>query len=219
MNVLIVDDDVLLLQSNKIFLESKGFNVLCLSKGTEALEKIDNFNADIVILDIKMPETDGYTLCEQIKKKRDIPVIFLSSLEQTKDKVKAFKYGGDDYMVKPFSFEELYYRILARAKENNFREEICNIDNFILKDGFLVSDIQKIQLTDKEENILKLLINNKGKVYNLEDIYEIIWGTRSNNDTRVVRIHMSNLRKKLTKISGGKEYIRNHWGEGYEFRI
>jgi len=220
--ILIVEDEEITLDISRNYLKKMGHDVKTAYNSKAAKELLEVFEPDCVVLDILLPDGSGLALCEHIKKKYDCPVIFVSALSAEEDRVNGFMTGGDDYMVKPFSPVELYYRINARIKHGLIKgrqHEVMRFQDMEIdisgKECRLKG--QKLDLTRKEFEILMLLGKQNDRVFTLEDIYTAIWGIDDDKDTRTVQTHVSNLRKKIAKATGSKEYISTIWGTGYKF--
>lgn len=218
MNILIVDDEELIRNVIKEYAHSEGYNTLEASDGLEAIKIVENNNIDLIILDIMMPNLDGFSSCKEIKKIKNIPIIILSARKEEFDKLYCFDLGIDDYITKPFSPKELMARIKAVTKRNNI------VDKFIYKGleidylGHTVYiDGNEIKLTPKEYEILTFLVKNKNIAVSRETILSNLWGYTFFGDDRTVDTHIKKLRNNL-----GPNYrdliitIRNM---GYKFEV
>lgn len=219
-NILIVDDELGIVTLLKDYFVINGYTVLTAMNGSEALQKVAQ-NPDIILLDINMPDIDGYEICSKIRKYISCPILFLTAKVEEKDKINGFRVGGDDYIVKPFSIDELGARVAA-----HLRREYRNINKttaIFTKD--LVIDYGQrcvyfnnnpIQLAKKEFDIVELLSMNSGQVFDKERIYEKIWGYDSEGDSNVVAEHIRRIRSKLATYSP-ETYIVTVWGLGYKW--
>lgn len=218
MNILIVDDEELIRNVIKEYCAFEGYNTLEANDGLEAIKMVKDNNIDLIILDIMMPNLDGFSSCKEIKKIKNIPIIMLSARKEEIDKLYCFDLGIDDYITKPFSPKELMARIKAVTKRNNIG------DKFIYKGleidylGHTVSiDGGEIKLTPKEYEILTFLVKNKNIAVSRETILSKLWGYSFFGDDRTVDTHIKKLRNNL-----GPNYrdliitIRNM---GYKFEI
>ncbi len=202
--ILIVEDEEITLDISRNYLKKMGHDVKTAYNSKAAKELLEVFEPDCVVLDILLPDGSGLALCEHIKKKYDCPVIFVSALSEEEDRVKGFVSGGDDYMVKPFSPIELYYRINARIKHGLIKGKQLELMRFedmeidISRKECRVGG-QKLELTKKEFEILLLLARQRERTFTLEDIYTAIWGIDDVKDTRTVQTHVSNLRESLSR--------------------
>ncbi|GFI60955.1 alkaline phosphatase synthesis transcriptional regulatory protein PhoP [Clostridiales bacterium] len=218
--ILIADDEPDIVIMLKSFFESKGYFVLTATDGLEALSQASK-NPDIILLDINMPYIDGLSVCERIRSHICCPILFLTARIEDSDKIKGFAVGGDDYIIKPFSLAELEARVSAHLR----REERHSSRTHILFDGDLSIDFSnrclfykdsKIQLAKKEFDIVELLCQNPGQVFDKERIYERLWGYESDGDSTVVAEHIRRIRKKIACYTD-KIYLETVWGCGYKW--
>lgn len=218
--ILIADDerDILLMLGR--FFESKGFRVLPACSGEEALQQAEK-QPDIILLDINMPGTDGLEVCRRIRDHISCPILFLTARIEDEDKVQGFAAGGDDYIVKPFSLVELEARVRAHLR----REARHNSEGKIRFSGELTIDYAErclffadkpIVLAKKEFDIVELLSQNPGQVFDKERIYERIWGYDSQGDSSVVAEHIRRIRSKIAAYTDCA-YIETVWGCGYKW--
>ena len=217
--ILVVDDDNDIRALLKETLTIENYLVYEARDGKEALAILDD-SFDLVILDVIMPKTNG-----EIRKRFNIPILFLSAKSSEYDKYLGLEIGGDDYLIKPFSKVELLARInsLIRRyrKYQNFNKDDNN--NLYIKDlrldknNFRIyKNDQEIILTNIEYKILELLINNKNHIFTPEEIYSTIWNEPYDlGVNQIIMVHISNLRKKIGDDSKGMKYIKNIWGRGY----
>lgn len=223
--ILYADDDPRIREALQLLLECEGYETIEATNGNEVLSQLDE-SVDLVILDVMMPGIDGYTTCAEIRKKSAIPILFLTAKSQDSDMTMGFSAGGDDYLVKPFSYNELinrvkallrrYYVYGAKQSEESRLIRCCgNIE--IDPDQCLVRhDGKEIPLTDIEYRILHLLASHPKKIFSVQNIYESIWNEpyfySSNN---LVMVHIRNIRKKLGDDPQNCHTIRTVWGRGY----
>lgn len=223
--ILFADDDPEIREALKILLESEGYETIEASCGQEVLDVIDD-TIDLVILDVMMPEMNGYVVCSELRKLYTVPILFLTARSQDSDKTLGFSAGGDDYLVKPFSYNELinhvkailrrYYVYGAKVTQQSNIIHCCgNIEIDGISCSVKVNG-QEVILTDIEYRILLLLASNKKRIYSTQNIYEIIWNepyTYSSNNT--VMVHIRNIRRKLGDDPQNCHTIRTVWGKGY----
>ena len=215
--LLMIDDDLEVLNVNKKFFEDKGFKV---SKGEEIAKK---FKPGCILLDIMMPEIDGFELCRNIRKFSDVPILFLSGKVSEEDKLLGFEAGCDDYVEKPYSLNELYARINAHVKRAKTRTVVTerntvDIDPFYLdkeKHKLFYND-EEILISNKEYDLMLYLAMNTGKEITFEEIGIRLWGTYSENDRRNVMVNVSRLRKKIEDATGIDNLIETVWSKGYK---
>lgn len=217
MKILIVDDEKNIIEVIKEYSKAEGYLTDEATNGVMALNKLKNYNYDILILDIMMPEMDGYTLLKELPKERRIPTIILSARDEVYDKLQGFDLGIDDYVTKPFSPKELMARIKAVAtRSNTLTTNIYKKDT--LEINFLAHTIkidnQKIELTPKEFDILTYLIKNKNIAISREQLLSKVWGYDYFGDDRTIDTHIKMLRNNLGKYRNLIETVR---GTGYKF--
>lgn len=222
--ILIVDDDSNIVELIRLYLEKDGFDTVTASNGKQALEKFSSDAPDLIVLDVMMPEMDGWQVCREIRKTSDVPIIMLTAKGETFDKVLGLELGADDYMVKPFETKELVARIKAvlrrfESKEPEPSKEIVyphlsvNISNYELKiDGELV------EIPPKELELLYFLASNPNRVYTREQLLEEVWGFDYFGDSRTVDVHIKRLREKLEHIDANWQ-LKTVWGVGYKFEV
>lgn len=214
MNILIVDDEELIRKVIKEYLLLEGFNIYEAENGIEAVDVCKNYKINLVIMDIMMPKMDGYSACKEIKKFCDIPFIMLSARNQEYDKLIGFELGIDDYVTKPFSPKELVARVKAILKRNqqsdNLKLSGIEIDDLA---HVVYIDKEKIELTPKEYDLLKYLIENKNIALSRENLLSSIWGYDFYGDDRTVDTHIKTLRARLGKY---RDLIKTVRGMGYK---
>lgn len=225
LKILMVDDDWKLRNLLRIYLSKGGFDPVEAVDGREALLKMKNQTFDLIILDVMMPNMDGWEVCRLIRKIQSVPILMLTALDETKDKVQGLELGADDYLTKPFDPEELMARVHAlirraslglpeQTKNHMLRFPEITID----KDGrqVFVYDVA-IDLTHKEFELFLALAENRGRVLSREQLIEKIWGYDFEGDVRVVDIHVKNIREKLNRSGLAYNPIQTSWGVGYKF--
>lgn len=216
--ILIIEDDKDLVDMLEMFLEDKGIDVLKAYSSNDIPEDLSD--VDSILLDINLPKNNGFEICKQLRERWLMPILFLSARTNEEDKIKGLMLGGDDYITKPFSLEELYARIFTnltrrdREKnvfQNNQNNHSCNIEFGVC----LINGIE-IELTKSEYEILELLINNPKQIFSKERIYDGLWGIDGFGSPQVVSEHIRNIRNKFLQVSE-KEFIKTHWGLGYSW--
>ncbi|MGE7692102.1 response regulator transcription factor [Lysinibacillus sp. NPDC097214] len=220
--VLIVDDEQDMRNLIEMMLNNSKFETLTAASGTEAYDIIVREKIDLVLLDVMMPHEDGFAVCQSIRAMSNIPIIFLTARDANEDKVKGLTIGGDDYIVKPFTNDELVARIHAVLRRSGTNiEELqqkyvvfgpIKIDETARK---VSVDGKSIPLTLKEFELLHLFMNNPGNAYTREQLLERIWDIDYVGGTRTVDTHIKTLRIKLGKEAA--EHIQTVWGVGYRF--
>ena len=213
-SILVMEDDVNIQELIVEFLKAEGYDVDYASDGLEGIQLFKKKEYDLVLLDIMMPNLDGYSVCKMIRQTSNVPIIFLTALNEESNQLKGFELECDDYITKPFSFNLLIQRVKAVL-----RRVRINISNNLLIFEKLKLDLntysvqiddQNIELTLKEFNILKMLIEKYPQVVTRENLLDSIWGYDYYGDTRIVDAHIKNLRKKIIL-----PYIKTVKGIGY----
>jgi two-component system response regulator ResD len=218
-NILIVDDEAKIRELIKKYAVFEGHKVTEAANGMEAVEICRDHDFDIIIMDVMMPELDGFSACREIRKTKNIPMLMLSARGEEYDKIHGFEIGVDDYVVKPFSPKELMMRIDAivrRAGNNNPENDIVEIGG--LKINFtarIVSiDDEKIDMSPKEYDLLFYMVKNRGKALTREQILTEVWGYDYYGDDRTLDTHIKLVRKQLGEYA---KYIVTLRGVGYRF--
>ncbi|AST56480.1 chemotaxis protein [Thermoanaerobacterium thermosaccharolyticum] len=224
--ILIIDDEKEIVDLLKDSLERKGNTVLTAYNGKEGIEKAKEM-PDLIVLDIMMPDIDGYEVCRKIRDTVICPIVFLSAKQSEMDRIKGFALGGDDYVVKPFSLKELLARIDAHLRREKrailLNEEgkraLLNFKHITidLKSREVMVNGNPIGLTKKEFDVLELLSLHPGQVFSKEQIYEKVWGFDAEGDTTTVTEHIKNIRAKIENLDPDTEYIKTVWGIGYKW--
>lgn len=218
--ILIADDEIDIVKMLTSFFESKGFYVLPATSGVEVLKRVER-QPDIILLDINMPGLDGLEVCERIRNHISCPILFLTARIEDAEKVKGFAVGGDDYIVKPFSLIELEARVkahLRREARRNFEAQIKFAGDLTIdySERCLFFANKRVGLAKKEFDIVELLSQNPGQIFDKERIYERIWGYDSEGDSSVVAEHIRRIRTKIA-IYSDRAYIETVWGCGYKW--
>ena len=221
--ILIVDDEEEIISFLKDSLEEDGYEIFTACTGKEALQKIKLY-PDLILLDIMMPDMNGYEVCSNIRDVVSCPIIFLTAKVEEQDIVKGLAIGGDDYIEKPFSLKQLKARInahLRREKRNINSLDKANLYfknvSINLKNREVYCSGQLVTLTKKEFDIIEFLSINCGQVFSKEQIYEKIWGYDAEGDSASVAEHVKKIRQKLQKFDTEEEYISTVWGVGYKW--
>lgn len=212
--ILVIEDDIDIQDILKNHLTDAGYEVIITSNGVDG---ISNFSEDIslVLLDIMLPKIDGFGVCEVIRQKSQVPIIMLTALSDEENQIRGFEQQIDDYIPKPFSPKILLYKIAAILRRGSSESDDMNIivykDLRMDIDGFhLYRNEQEIILTQKEFELLRLLLENQGRVFTRQMLLDCLWGLDAYVEDRIVDSHIKNLRKKLTV-----DYIETIRGVGY----
>lgn len=214
--ILVVDDEPNILQFLEIGLQNEGFEVRTVQDGISALNHIKEFQPHVVILDVMMPGMDGFEVCRMLKKTENVAVIMLTARDEVDDRVKGLNLGADDYMVKPFSFEELLARIYARI-----RNQFPNLFGEVIIGPFTIDDRRReikfedrlLDLSPTEYELLKFLVLNHGLVLSKTMILDKVWGYDFGGEQNIVEVYIRSLRDKLNDKD--HQLIRTLRGSGY----
>lgn len=228
--ILIIEDDSAINDLIKINMELCGYEVLQASDGIKGFALAKQEVPNVIILDIMMPEVDGYTVAQRIRQNgvtKDIPILMLTALSQIQDKVKGFDIGVDDYLVKPFEMDELKVRVRALLKRTNqisealaTKELLAVGDITLLPESFSVKIKDKVtKLTPIEFDIFNLLFQNHGNMVSSSKLLSDVWGYSPDDEIETIRVHIRHLRSKIDKISNGKKYIETIYGGGYRLNV
>lgn len=223
--ILVVEDDKSIREMLTFALESEGFKVDSSKNGNEALKKNNEFKPNLVLLDLMLPDTNGFEVCKKIQHERDIPVIMVTAKNDIVDKVLGLEIGADDYITKPFHIKEVIARVnkslqriekaIKLEKEKNLIE--IGKDTYIDEDGrIVVKNGTEISLRPKEYELLHLLATNKGKAFSREELLDKIWSYDYFGELRTVDVHVRRLRAKLE--DNENKYIETVFGVGYKMR-
>lgn len=228
--ILVIDDDLAINELIKVNLELEGHKVIQAFDGTTGFALCKQELPSLVVLDVMMPEVDGFTVAQRIRKNpetSEIPILMLTALSQLDDKVNGFNIGVDDYLVKPFEMEELKVRVRALLKRTkqipvsaSTREILTLGEITLLPEIYSVKIGEKqAKLTPIEFDIFNLLFQNYGNMVSSAQLLKDIWGYSPDDDIETIRVHIRHLRSKLDKISNGKKYIETIYGGGYKLNI
>lgn len=223
MRILLVEDDHSIARLEKNYLEIEGYEVLVESKGdlTYIMSVVDSI--DLMILDLMLPESDGFEICRQVRAKVDIPIIIVSAKDQDMDVVLGLGLGANDYIKKPFSPTELVARVranisnykrLAGKKDDNEQVEINGVVLDKRANRVLVKG-QSADLTKLEFEVLELLMKNRGRVFSKKEIYERVWGQDALGYYETVAVHIRRIREKIENDDDSTKLITTMWGVGY----
>ena len=188
--ILIVEDDADIAAIERDYLELSGYEVTICSDGTSGLNAALTENCDLLLLDLMLPGTDGFTICRAVREKKDIPILMVTALGKDVDKIRGLGFGADDYIEKPFSPSVLVARVKAHLAQYH-------------------------RLKNKEYELLLFLMRHPGQVFSREDLYEMIWGLESMGDNITVAVHMNRLREKIEDDPSHPTLLQTVWGVGY----
>ena len=222
--IMIVDDDRNICELLRLYIEKEGFETAIANDGKAAVQMFDSVNPDLMLLDIMLPELDGWQVCREIRKKSQCPIIMLTAKGEVFDKVLGLELGADDYVVKPFETKEVIARINAvlrrigkkeysQLKEVNYENISINLTNYELK----VKGVQ-IDTPPKEMELIYHLASNPNRVFTRDQLLDEVWGFDYYGDSRTVDVHVKRLREKLEGVSD-KWSLKTVWGVGYKFEV
>ncbi len=228
--ILVIDDDNAINELIKVNLELDGHTVIQALDGIKGFALCKQEIPSLVVLDVMMPEVDGFTVAQRIRKNdetKNIPILMLTALSQINDKVTGFNIGVDDYLVKPFEMDELKVRVRALLKRTHqipqsasTREILTLGEVTLLPETYSVKINDKtVKLTPIEFDILNLLFQNHGNMVSSAKLLKDVWGYSPDDDIETIRVHIRHLRTKLDKIANGKKYISTIYGGGYKFEV
>jgi len=222
--ILIVDDEENIVQLIEYNLNKAGYQTISADNGQKAVSLARKEQPDLIVLDVMLPELDGFDVVREIRKESTVPVLMLTARAEEFDRVLALELGADDYLTKPFSTRELVARVKAILRRVN--KESAGETRNILKGGPVTIDVdchqvflhdQEVQLTAKEYELLKLLISHKGRVFSREKLLEQLWDYDYFGDTRTIDVHIRHLRKKIEPDTANPGHIVTVRGVGYKF--
>ena len=224
MKILVVDDEKEIADLVELYLKNEGFEVVKCFDGKSARQAIDNQSFDLAVLDVMLPDIDGFSICAAIRKKHTYPVIMLTAKVGDIDKISGLTIGADDYVTKPFNPLELTARIKAQLRRSTQYNEKKADDDYREIGGLEVDNSthkcylfgEEINLTPTEFNILWLLCRNEGKVVSTEDIFETVWGEKYLDSNNTVMVHIRRIREKLHEPSRNPRFVKTVWGVGYK---
>ncbi len=223
-HILVVDDEPRMARFVRMNLELEGYNISTAANGTEALAKVREELPDLVLLDVMMPEMDGYEVLERLRQISTVPVIMLTVKSEEADKVRGLELGADDYVTKPFSPRELASRVkaaLRRAEMPNPGQKSTVVIDDNLTVDFQRREVQvggkRVKLRPTEYRLLYHLVSNAGWVMTHETLLSKVWGYEYRDDTQLLRLYVTYLRQKIEPDPGNPRYIFNERGVGYRF--
>ena len=225
MKILVVDDEKLPVKGIKFNLENDGYEVVTGADGMDAVELAAAGDIDLIVLDLMMPRMDGLEACTKIREFSDVPIIMLTAKSEDMDKLMGFEHGADDYLTKPFNILELKARIralLRRAGSTGKQQaDVLACDHISIDRSArnAYNDGRLVDLTQKEFDLVELLMRNPNRVYSREALLDAIWGYDNSSDIRTVDVHIRRLREKLERTPASPEHIMTKWGVGYYFKF
>lgn len=224
--ILVVDDDLNICELLRLYLEKEGYTVILANTGMQAVRSFTEHQPDLVLLDIMLPELDGWQVCREIRKFSNKPIIMLSAKGETFDKVLGLELGADDYITKPFEAKEVLARIKAvlrrtagttaaepteSIKQVMYDKLSINLTNYELK-----VDGKRVEAPPKEMELLYHLASNPNRVFTRDQLLDEVWGFDYYGDSRTVDVHVKRIREKLEGVSDKWE-LKTVWSVGYKF--
>lgn len=227
MNVLVVDDEQPIADLIEVYLKNEGFIIYKFYNGEDALRCVESEQLELAILDVMLPDIDGFTLCQKIRKNHNFPVIMLTAKEEEIDKITGLTLGADDYITKPFRPLELVARVKAQLRRfTRYNSVESKQEEHLIAFSGLVLDMdtrecilneKKLYLTPTEFSILWVLCSSRGKVVSSEELFQKVWGDKYyTNSNNTVMVHIRHLRGKMQDSAEHPKYIKTVWGVGYK---
>ena len=224
-DILIVDDEAAIAELLEVYLKNEGFSIRKAYTAAEALRLLGEAEPDLALLDVMLPDLDGFTLCRQIREKHLFPIIMLTAKVEDMDKITGLTLGADDYITKPFNPLELVARVktqLRRYTSYNQHERGESVWDFDVR-GLQISKLthkcvlfgEELQLTPLEFSIIWYLCSRQGEVVSSEELFEAVWGERYMDSNNTVMSHIARLREKMHENSRKPKFIKTVWGVGY----
>jgi DNA-binding response OmpR family regulator len=225
--ILIIEDEKSIAELERDYLEINGFETDIVLTGDLGLQKALSHDYDLLLLDVMLPNIDGFEICRKVRSIKDIPIIMVTAKKEEIDKIRGLGLGADDYLVKPFSPNEMvarvkahlsrYERLSMKQKPETFTLDIrgLSIDR---SDRRVLVNNQEVTFTTKEFDVLTFLAMNPNQVFSKEHLFERIWGYDSSGDISTVTVHIRKIREKIEHDPSSPEYIETVWGSGYRFK-
>lgn len=223
--MLIADDNKQITSILEEYSKNEGFDVKIALNGREALRNFEKYNPDIILLDVMMPEIDGFEVCREIRKQSNVPIIMITARGEDFERIMGLDIGADDYIVKPFSPGEVMARVRAIMRritiDNKKVNQTLSYDNLKINmnDYIVLVNDKNISLTKKEIEILWTLVSNKNKAFTRDNLLNSLWGYDYYGDNRTVDSHIKRLRSKLDEFEHRNWEIKTIWGVGYKFEV
>ncbi|WP_282938305.1 response regulator transcription factor [Paenibacillus sp. RC67] len=220
-----MDDEPEIIELIRLYLAKEGYEVISTDNGASAMDYMERFKPDMVILDILLPGMDGIEICRQIRRNYDIPILFISCKGEDMDIILGLSIGGDDYVTKPFSPSQLVARVKAHLRRKQLLDQQKEDSQQLSFPGLEIDLLSRnvwvngtiAPLSSKEFDLLALMAKKPNKVVPIEQLYRMAWGVDSNGDTRTLLVHISNLRKKIEPNPTEPVFVQTVRGVGYKF--
>ncbi|MBQ8133173.1 MAG: response regulator transcription factor [Clostridia bacterium] len=217
-DILIVEDDKELAELLTDFLCAEGYTVSAVNSGERAVQLFEKYGARLVVLDINLPDVNGFAVCSKLREKADMPILIVSARTDKEDKLNGFDFGADDYIEKPYDIDILLAKIKGIFRRR-YQREILSTDGVTLNlaDRTVNIDGQNVDLPAKEFDLLALLIENQGKALKKEYLFNTVWGSDSDSELQTLHVHINRLRQKLGDDPKNAKRLLTVWGVGYKF--
>lgn len=222
--ILLVDDEPLIVDSLSYSLEREGFEVKSAMDGHQALESVEEFKPDLIVLDLLLPDISGFEVCRRLRENSSVPVIMLTALGEEIDRVQGLEVGADDYLAKPFSFRELLARVRATLRRVELDRQAQQAQPVNLKNLSLdpvarrvFKNEKELQLSAREFDLLAAMMTNAGRAMSREELLQMVWGDEWIGDPRTLDVHVRWLRLKIEDDPATPRYIQTVRGYGYRF--
>lgn len=226
--ILIIEDDINIAEMERDYLQLNGYKSEIITDGARGLKLALEGRYDLIIVDLMLPNVDGYEIIKEVRKKYEIPIIVVSARSEDIDKIRGLDFGADDYLTKPFSPAELTARVKSHINRYERLKGNDKSSSEIISHGGLEINTsshrvlvygKEIQMTSKEYSVLLLLASNPNVVFTKEHIFDKIWGDEFYGDTATIPVHIQRIRKKIEKDPSNPEFIETLWGTGYRFKL
>lgn len=226
--ILIIEDEVSIAELQRDYLEISGYEVMIEKTGDKGLSRSLKEDFNLIILDLMLPNIDGFEICRKVRETKNTPILMVSARKEDIDKIRGLGLGADDYITKPFSPSELVARVTAHisryerlvgSKEN--KAQTINIRNLVIDKASrrVLLEGQEITLTGKEFDLLLFMAENPNRVFSREELFDCIWGMDAYGDISTVTVHIKKVREKIELDCSKPHYIETIWGIGYRFKV
>jgi len=217
-DILIVEDDKELAKLLTDFLRAEGYTVSAVDSGERAVELFERYGAKLLVLDINLPDVNGFAICSKLRENTNTPILIVSCRTEKEDKLNGFDLGADDYIEKPYDIDILLAKIKGIFRRR-YQRDILSADGVTLNlaDHTAIIDGKSAELPAKEFDLLALLIENQGKAMKKEYLFSMVWGSDSNSELQTLHVHINRLRSKLGDDPKNAKRLLTVWGVGYKF--